>query len=127
MNSLTLYLITRLDTVKTCSVIGTLLLLATLAVLGLFCLDKKDKHSEVGTGTKRLVKQVAAGFAICLMGAVLVPTTKEMAAILILPKIANNETVQDLGMDLVDLSKAWLKELHPDNVHPDNVKVADEE
>lgn len=46
----------------------------------------------------------------------LTPTTKEMAAIYVLPKIAKNENVQEIGTEFVTLTKEWLNELHPSEV-----------
>lgn len=46
----------------------------------------------------------------------LVPTTKEMAAIIVIPKVANSESVQGLGEGVVELAKAWMQELKPDKV-----------
>lgn len=50
-----------------------------------------------------------SSIAIC----VFVPTTKEMAAIYVVPKIANNETVKDLGEGIVTLAREWIQELRP--------------
>jgi hypothetical protein len=47
------------------------------------------------------------------MVACFIPTTKELAAILILPKIANSQDVQAIGQGVVDLAKEWLVELKP--------------
>ena len=44
---------------------------------------------------------------------VFVPTTKEMAAIYVVPKIANSQTVKDLGEGVVTLAREWLEELRP--------------
>lgn len=44
---------------------------------------------------------------------VLVPTTREMAAIYVVPKIANSQTVKDLGEGVVTLAREWLEELRP--------------
>lgn len=52
---------------------------------------------------------------------VFLPTTKEIAAVYVIPKIANNEKMQNIGSELIDLAQDWLKELHPTNVI-DNVK-----
>lgn len=43
----------------------------------------------------------------------LTPTTREMAAIIIVPKIANNEKVQDCGNRLYELAIEWMEELKP--------------
>ena len=45
--------------------------------------------------------------------AVFVPSTKEMAAIYVVPKIANSQTVKDLGEGVVTLAREWLEELRP--------------
>ena len=51
-------------------------------------------------------------FTFDLVGS-FVPTTKEMCAIAVIPRIANSESVQDIGQGIVDLAKDWLKELRP--------------
>ena len=43
-----------------------------------------------------------------------VPTTKEMCAIAVIPRIANSQSVQEIGQGIVDLAKDWLDELRPD-------------
>lgn len=43
----------------------------------------------------------------------LAPTSKEMAAIIVIPKIANSQPLNDIAADVVDLANAWLKELKP--------------
>ena len=40
-----------------------------------------------------------------------IPTTKEMAAILIVPRVLNNEKVQELPNNVLDLANEWMKEL----------------
>jgi hypothetical protein len=44
---------------------------------------------------------------------VMVPTTKQMAAIFIVPRIANSEKVQQAGNRLYDLAVDWMDELKP--------------
>lgn len=46
---------------------------------------------------------------------VFVPSTKEMAAIYVIPKIANSQTVKDLGEGVVMLAREWIEELRPAN------------
>lgn len=45
--------------------------------------------------------------------AAFVPTTRQMAAILVVPKIANSEKVQTVGNKLYDLAVEWMDELRP--------------
>ena len=42
-----------------------------------------------------------------------VPSTKQMAAIIVVPKIANSEKVQTVGNKLYDLAVEWMDELKP--------------
>lgn len=47
----------------------------------------------------------------------LLPTMKEMAAIKVIPMIANSEQMQklgDIGNNMLDLANDWLKELKPE-------------
>lgn len=44
---------------------------------------------------------------------VMIPTTKDMAAILVVPKIVNSEKVQTVGNKLYDLAIEWMDELKP--------------
>ena len=43
----------------------------------------------------------------------LVPSTAQMAAIVVVPRIVNNEQVQTVGNRLYDLATEWLDELRP--------------
>lgn len=42
-----------------------------------------------------------------------IPSTKQMAAIIVVPKIVNNEKVQVAGGKLYDLAVEWMDELRP--------------
>jgi hypothetical protein len=56
---------------------------------------------------------VAVLAVILLIANCLLPTTKEMAAILIIPRVANSEKVQTVGNHLYDLACEWMEELRP--------------
>lgn len=65
-------------------------------------------------------KKCVAVFAVCVTAAItvnlaasFVPTTKEMAAIMVVPRIANSQSVSDIAEDIVELAKAWMVELRP--------------
>lgn len=48
--------------------------------------------------------------------AALTPTTKEMAAIMVIPKVANSKVVSDISgaaSEMVTIARDWLKELAP--------------
>lgn len=52
-------------------------------------------------------------FFIFVLGNTFVPTTQEMIAITVIPRIANNENIQGLGDDFITTARDWLKELAP--------------
>lgn len=48
-----------------------------------------------------------------MLGRIFIPTTKTVAAMYIIPAVANNEKVQDCGNRLYDLAIEWMEELRP--------------
>lgn len=59
---------------------------------------------------------IPVSIAVALLGmlaATFVPTTKQMAAIVVVPRIANNEKIRDAGSRLYDLAVEWMEELRP--------------
>lgn len=56
---------------------------------------------------------VLAAAVLCGIGRAFTPTTNEMAAIKVIPRLANNEDLKGVGSEITDLAKAWLKELKP--------------
>ena len=44
---------------------------------------------------------------------IFIPTTKEMCAIKIIPRVVNNEKVQELPEKFVELANEWVEELKP--------------
>jgi len=51
--------------------------------------------------------------AFMALVATFTPSTKQMAAILVIPRIVNNEKVQKAGDQLYDLATEWMEELRP--------------
>ena len=62
---------------------------------------------------KRLVKWTLPFTLLGVFVSIFVPSTKQMAAILIIPRIANSEKVQQAGNKLYDLAVEWMDELKP--------------
>ena len=42
-----------------------------------------------------------------------VPSTRQMAAIMVVPKLANSEKIQTVGNHLYELAVEWMEELRP--------------
>ena len=80
---------------------------------------------RIATAAKRVSKPVCIVLsAFIILGATisaLIPTTKEMAAIVVIPAVANSESVQGLGEGIVNLAKDWMKELSPSRVSKDEL------
>ena len=63
----------------------------------------------------RVVCSLSFVFALTSVAScILIPSTREMAAIYVVPKIANSQTVKDLGEGVVTLAREWLEELRPE-------------
>lgn len=60
-----------------------------------------------------IAKKVIVIAAVSLLGLLFIPSTKQMAAIMIVPKIANSEKVQTIGNKVYDLAVEWMEELAP--------------
>jgi hypothetical protein len=110
-----IYWITRLDAVRRAA--GALCVLSILAVAaGLFALfvctadDVPDPFRSLWRNVTRVAAVALAVFGLVL---VLTPTKREMAAIIVLPKIANSETVAEIGDGVKTLAVEWLEELRP--------------
>ena len=126
-----IYWLTRLDefsllfgTVFVCIVIVALVnVIGGFVALDSASTDKLYNRPERLAESKHNIK-VRFGRAIkCALVALLVgvvnsfiPSTKQAAAIIVIPKIANSEIVAEMGdtaKELVGLAKSWLVELKP--------------
>jgi len=106
-----MYWITRLDHIHLfCVVAGVVLAICTVFFILVLM------HMTEGDPWKRCLAVI--GF--CALGAVVssavvvfIPTTREMVAIKVIPLLANDEEVQNIGKDVKDLAKEWIEELRP--------------
>ena len=55
---------------------------------------------------------------VLVIGAGLIPTTKEMCAIKAIPVIVNNEQVQEMPNKVLELANEWINELKLNKVMP---------
>ena len=108
----TIYWLTRLDHIE-----GEAFLFAGILML-MAALVASIAYADIKNIILKRVRNItfAIGCATLPVGIateVFLPTTKEAAAMLVIPKIANSESVQQLGDGIVDLANQWLKELAP--------------
>ena len=134
-----MYWLTRLDPVRELlNCIGScfiffVLMLAIVAILA-FCLgtftgnrafemfsSKSDEELEVIHTRLRRISRLSAAFGcaaltvtvICPVLNSFIPTTREAAAIVMVPAIANSEKIQTVGNRLYELAVQWMDELRP--------------
>ena len=60
-----------------------------------------------------IMKKLLVVVAVNILLLTFIPSTKQMAAIMIVPKIANSEKVQTIGNKVYDLAVEWMNELKP--------------
>lgn len=115
VTSFDIYLFTRLDNVNGFFAITIFLSFIVLIVLGLAvwdcgCYEEDKKKSLV----KYLKLNISVLF-ICIFGAVFVPSTKEAAAMYVVPKLYNslseNKKIAEIPDNLINLANSWIKDL----------------
>lgn len=106
-----MYWLTRLDNI--CDILGAgglITLLLGVSFLLVYWINDGDEYFKIckPLGIKTLVL-----FLALLVGSAFVPNTKQMAAIIVVPKIINNEKVQTVGNKVYDLAIEWMDTLKP--------------
>lgn len=66
-----------------------------------------------GKHLHKIARWLVVPLSISLLVTAFVPTTKEMAAIMIVPHLADSEKVQTVGNKVYDLALEWLEALKP--------------
>lgn len=127
---LQMYWLTRLDALcglvyflcallGVASVVVAFISLAMMNKVREYSWEDNDAVAEIRRrgrgGICKVVPVLASATLAMSLAAVLMPTTRDMAAILIVPRIANNEKVQSVGNHLYDLAVEWMEELRPAN------------
>ena len=109
-----IYWLTRMDELK--SLTSLLAFASAMATLSIFMIFG-FAFTEISTKAKYLLFGAFSffvGLCVFLTSAYhFIPTTKEMAAIKVIPMIANNKELKGLGEDVVVLAKEWVQELKP--------------
>ena len=118
-----IYWFTRLDPLKgltgSTAVMGLVVSVLMFLLYPMFCdiFDRDDgRRKKSLTLTARLQIAVFSTAVLSAFTYALTPTTREMAAIKVIPMIANSESMQklgDVGDNMLDLANEWLRELKP--------------
>ena len=114
-----IYLVTRMDLLKY-FFIAVLVLSAVCVVFFVCCwIDASESwHGKEESERKRAwaVKRIMmflCPFLVGVFGVILTPSTKTLAAMIVLPAIVNSEAVQQIPGELTTLAREWLQELRP--------------
>ena len=86
-------------------------------IIGFFPASFEEKAIEYMAWWKDRIKLICCICIPVLVCSILLPTPKELAAIIVIPKVVNNERVQNIGEKGVDALEAkameWLDDITP--------------
>ena len=88
------------------AILGICAIFFILGTMTLFAMGKEEQVLPIA-------KKILFVAATALLLLIFVPSTKKMAAIIVVPKIANSEKVQTIGNKVYDLAVEWMEELRP--------------
>ena len=117
-----IYWFTRLDPLRgltgMTAVMGLIIFFLMFLLYPAFCdiFDDDGKRKKSLAWATRSQIAVFSATVLCAFAHALTPTTREMAAIKVIPMIANSESMQklgDVGDNMLDLANEWLRELRP--------------
>lgn len=83
---------------------------AVVLVVALAYLADNNDHCP---RAKALACAAFTWLILSLTGVALTPTTRQMAAIVVIPKVVNSEKVQTAGNKLYELAVEWMEALRP--------------
>ena len=125
-----MYWLTRLDGIHGCMIpFGFIAVFSAIGfVLSMICyiLARDNQENELAKNLKNSRRicswMFLVSFLISVIITIFVPTTKEMAAIWVIPQIANSEKIQTVGNKVYDIAVEWMEELRPKNTVKDETK-----
>lgn len=113
MTAWQMYLLTRLDPISSAFEIASVFSIVTTILFcvigGIFVGDRIIEKTTYEAWVKRCLILIGIVTPVSLA----LPTSKQMAAIIIVPKIVNNAKVQEVPDKLMTLATEWLEELRP--------------
>lgn len=108
----TIYWITRLDGLGfICGAILTACVFAS--TLGYIVVDAYSRFGDELKNMKKVWRVSVPVGALVLLISTFIPTTKEAVAMIVVPKILENEKVQKLPDNFLNLANEWMEELRP--------------
>lgn len=110
LTSMDMYWLTRLDSLNTWLWIVVIISGLASMVAVLAAMIATATRDRCAVYLRRIAKYVVTVFFVFGTGSVLVPTTKEMVAIYVVPAIANNEQVRSIPDTALKLADEYLKQ-----------------
>lgn len=118
---LQMYILLMLDNIVKISEASVIILLFISIPLIVFIVGNELNNEDSGKCVK-LAKILGVAFLLSLFTYMFCPTTKQAAAIILVPKVLNNEKIQDIGSNtlnvadnLLKLSNEYIKNLYKKN------------
>ena len=109
MNAWTIYWILQLDSINSAFFVCPFLTLGAIAFIA-FVSDGEAVFDESEKRFYKWPKVVSGICAVMLFISIFIPSTKTMAAMVVIPAIANNETIRKESGELYDLAKQALRD-----------------
>ena len=109
-----MYWLTRLDNIVAVLCLFGIACVIIACAIGFATFVEHDIDGTYNAGWMRTCRRLLCAAALMWIVGTFIPTTKEMAAIIVIPKIVNNEKVQDAGNKLYNLAVEWLDALNPE-------------
>ncbi len=114
MTESTVYWVVMMDNISMAIVILLCIsVLATLLAAFIAGCLADDGESDGALVMTRMFGLGCVLSLLCIAGVAFVPNTKQAATIYVLPRVVNNEQLQQLPNKLLELSNEWLDELKP--------------
>lgn len=118
-----MYWLTKLDDIR--QALGSIMWvpIAWIAIVAVASFCAFAAHADMDSVRRVVIGRIKKASWTCVpmvlwivatqIAVALVPSTAQMAAIVVVPRIVNNEQVQTAGSRLYDLAAEWLDELRP--------------
>ena len=108
-----IYWITRLDGIK--AFFGTVCVFSAISLI-VFIISSIVTGAYNDNEHRIHLKGLKISLCIFLstaLSTIFTPDTKHACAMYVIPKIINNEQIQEVGREFYDLALDWMKEMHP--------------
>lgn len=110
-----MYWLTRLDAIEAMGIVMTVLgmLVTGITTLIYACCVINTMEENIKHVLRNILRVSIPTLVLGIAVGVFVPNTKEMAAIWVVPKLANSESLSDIADGVKTLAVEWLEELRP--------------